>query len=125
LAAGQSTSFSVGFAPSSAGSFTGSVAVTNNATSSPLVVALSGIATASHSVSLSWSPGSSTYAGFNVYRGTTSGGPYTKLDSSLIAAPSYQDFSVTSGQTYYYVATEVDSTGTESNYSNETIATIP
>jgi len=125
LAAGQSTSFSVGFAPSSAGSFTGSVAVTNNATSSPLVVALSGIATVSHSVSLSWSPGSSTYAGFNVYRGTTSGGPYTKLDNSLIAAPSYQDNSVTSGQTYYYVATEVDSTGKESNYSNEAIAAIP
>jgi len=125
LAAGQSTSFSVGFAPSTAGSFTGSVAVTNNATSSPLVVALSGTATVSHSVNLSWSPGSSTYAGFNVYRGTTSGGPYTKLDNSLIAVPSYQDYNVTSGQTYYYVATEVDSTGNESNYSNEAIATIP
>jgi hypothetical protein len=125
LAPGQATSFSVGFAPSAAGSFTGSVAVTNNATSSPLVMALSGNATVSHSVNLSWSPGTSTYSGFNVYRGTTSGGPYTKLDSSLIAAPSYQDLSVTSGQTYYYVATEVDSTGTESSYSNEAIATIP
>jgi Abnormal spindle-like microcephaly-assoc'd, ASPM-SPD-2-Hydin len=127
LAAGQSTSFSVAFAPTAAGSLAGSISVVSNAANSPLAIALSGAGTApvSYTVSLNWTPSSSTYSGFNVYRGTTSGGPYTKIDASMISTPSYTDSSVTQGQTYYYVATEVDSTGTESGYSSEVSATIP
>jgi len=127
LSAGQTTSFGVSFAPASAGSVTGSVTITSNATNSPLVVALSGTGAtpASHSVSLRWTPSSSTLSGFNVYRASVSGGPYTKVDPALIATSSYSDSSVSSGQTYYYVATEVDSTGTESGYSNEVSAVIP
>jgi hypothetical protein len=127
LAAGQSTSFSVTFAPTSTGNLPGSATIVSNATNSPLVVALSGTGAApvSHTVSLSWTPGSSTYSGFNIYRGSTSGGPYTKVDSSMIPTTSYTDATVISGQTYYYVATEVDSTGLESAYSGEVSATIP
>ena len=127
LAAGQSASFNVTFAPASAGNLPGSVTVVSNATNSPLVVALSGTGTApvSHTVSLNWTPSSSTYSGFNVYRGTTSGGPYTKVDISMISTTSYVDSGVTSGQTYYYVATELDSSGTESGYSSQVSATIP
>jgi len=127
LAAGQSASFSITFAPVSAGSLTGSVTVTSNAANSPLVVSLSGTATApaAYSVNLSWTPSSSTYAGFNIYRGTVSGGPYSKVDSTLISAPAYTDSSVTTGNTYYYVATEVDSSGNESAYSGEISAVIP
>jgi hypothetical protein len=127
VAAGQSTSFSVIFAPASAGSDTGSVTVTSNATNSPLVLALSGTgaALASHSVALGWTPSSSSYSGFNIYRGTVSGGPYTKVDTALIPTASYTDSSVSAGQTYYYVATEVDSTGAESGYSSEVRAAIP
>ena len=127
LAAGQSTSFSLTFAPTSTGNFPGSVTVVSNATNSPLVVALSGTgaATASHTVLLSWTPSSSTYSGFNVYRGTTSGGPYARVDTSVVSATSYVDAGVTPGLTYYYVATEVDSTGKESSYSSEVSATIP
>jgi hypothetical protein len=127
LAAGQSTSFSVTFAPASTGNLAGSVTVVSNATNSPLVVALSGIGAlpASYTVSLNWTPGSSSYSGFNVYRGTVSGGPYTKVDSSTIPTTSYTDLGVASGQTYFYVATELDSTGTESGYSSEVSATIP
>jgi fibronectin type 3 domain-containing protein len=76
-------------------------------------------------VNLNWTPSSSTYSGFNVYRGTTSGGPYTKVDSSVIPTTSYTDAGVTSGKTYFYVATEVDSTGMESTYSSEVSTTIP
>jgi fibronectin type 3 domain-containing protein len=99
----------------------------SNAANSPLVIALSGTGTASvsYTVSLNWTPSSSTYSGFNVYRGTTSGGPYSKVDTSMISLPSYTDAAVTQGQTYYYVATEVDSTGMESGYSSEVSATIP
>ena len=127
LAAGQSTSISVAFAPASAGNLSGSVTVVSNATNSPLVVALSGTGSTpvSHTVSLSWTPSSPTFSGFNVYRGTTSGGPYTRVDTSMISATSYVDSGVSSGQTYYYVATEVDSSGTESSYSSEVSATIP
>ena len=127
LAAGQTTSFNVAFAPVSAGSVTGSVTVTSNAANSPLMLALSGsgAALASHSVSLSWTPGSSTYSGFNVYRSLVSGGPYAKVDTSLIPTSAYTDSSVSSGKTYYYVATEVNSTGAESGYSSEVSAVIP
>jgi fibronectin type 3 domain-containing protein len=43
----------------------------------------------------------------------------------MISAVSYTDSNVTAGQTYYYVATEVDNTGTESSYSSEVSAVIP
>jgi hypothetical protein len=127
LAAGQSTSFSVTFAPASAGSLAGSVTVVSNATNSPLVVALSGTGAVpvSHTVSLTWTPSSSTFSGFNIYRGATSGGPYSRVDTSMISTTSYVDAGVTAGQTYYYVATELDSTGTESAYSSQVSATIP
>lgn len=127
LAAGQTASFSVTFAPGAAGSDAGSVTVVSNAANSPLTLALSGTGTApvSHTVAISWTPSASTYNGFNVYRGTTSGGPYTRVDSALISTLSYLDTSVIPGQTYYYVATEVDATGVESAYSSEVSAVIP
>jgi hypothetical protein len=127
LTAGQSTSFSVTFAPTTTGSLSGNVTVTSNATNSPLAISLSGsgAAAVSHSVTLNWTPSTSSYVGFNVYRGSQSGGPYTKVNSALISATSFFDASVASGQIYYYVATEVDSTGAESVYSSEVIATIP
>jgi hypothetical protein len=127
LAAGQSTSFSVTFDPATAGSLSGSVTVTSNAANSPEVISLTGTGTAaaSYSVSLSWTPSSSSYSGFNVYRGAQSGGPYSKVNSSLIATPLYTDTSVTAGDTYYYVATEVDTSGVESQYSSPVSAIIP
>ncbi|HXY01344.1 MAG TPA: carboxypeptidase regulatory-like domain-containing protein [Candidatus Limnocylindrales bacterium] len=78
-----------------------------------------------HSVSLSWVASTSPVSGYNVYRGTTSGGPYTKLNSSLLTNLSYKDTAVVSGNTYYYVSTAVDSTGTESVFSNQATAKIP
>jgi SdrD B-like domain len=82
-------------------------------------------ATQAHSATASWSASSSVVSGYNVYRGTVSGGPYTRLNSSLISALTYTDTSVQAAQTYYYVATSVDSGGNESVYSNEVVAVIP
>ena len=79
----------------------------------------------SYSVGLNWTASVSTVSGYNVYRGTTNGGPYTKLNSSLITSLSYSDSTVTSGSTYYYVSTSVNSSGVESNYSNQATAIIP
>jgi hypothetical protein len=79
-----------------------------------------------HSVGLTWMPSTSVnIIGYNVYRSTTAGGPYTRLTSSPILATSYTDSSVQSGQTYFYIAKTVDSTNTESSGSNEASATVP
>ena len=68
----------------------------------------------------------STVVGYNVYRGTVSGGPYTlQLNSSPITGTTYTDLMVTSGQSYYYVVTAVDSHGVESVYSNQAPASVP
>jgi len=127
LAAGQSTSFNVTFDPASAGNLSGSVTVTSNAANSPQAIALAGTGTAaaSYSVNLTWTPSSSSYSGFNVYRGAQSGGPYSKINSGLIATPSYTDTNCSSAGTYYYVATEVDTTGAESTYSSPASAIVP
>ncbi len=77
-------------------------------------------------VALSWTASSSPgIAGYNAYRSTTSGGPYTKLNSSLISTTSYMDLAVQDGYTYYYVTTAVNSQGQESAYSNQAVATVP
>ena len=63
-----------------------------------------------HSVDLSWGAGTITnpssgqvVVGYNVYRGSVSGGPYTKLNASPITALGYTDTVVSAGQTWYYV----------------------
>jgi Tol biopolymer transport system component/flagellar hook assembly protein FlgD len=58
-------------------------------------------------------------SGYNLYRGTVSGGPYTKVNSSLITNTSYLDSGLTNGVDYYYVVVAVDPLGNESAYSNE------
>jgi fibronectin type 3 domain-containing protein len=63
--------------------------------------------------------------GYNVYRGGVSGGPYSKIDTSLDANTNYTDNQVVAGQTYYYVTTAVDGNGVESGYSNQAQAVIP
>ena len=77
-------------------------------------------------VALSWNASTSQdVIGYNAYRSTTSGGPYTKLNSGLISSTNYNDQPVQSGYTYYYVTTAVNSQGQESVYSNEAAATVP
>ncbi|HXA75822.1 MAG TPA: choice-of-anchor D domain-containing protein [Candidatus Acidoferrales bacterium] len=123
LAPGQSTSASVVFAPTGYGTFTGSVSVVSSATNSPLIVSLNG---SSYADILSWDPSTSGVVGYNVYRGTQSGGPYgTKMNSSLITSTTFTDTSVQAGQTLFYVVTAVDSSSVESNYSNQISATVP
>ncbi len=126
LASGQNTSFSVTFKPSATGSVTGDLSVVSNATNSPTVVSLSAAGVNQQSVTLNWvASTSSNITGYNVYRGTVSGGPYTNLNSTLVTGTSYTDTTVESGQTYYYVTTAVDSQGVESAYSNQATAVIP
>ena len=123
IAAGQSVPFTLTFAPRMSGSTSTNILFSSNASDSSLAESASGTGAVQHTVDLSWNPSSSTVAGYNLYRGGVSGGPYTKINSSTLA--SYIDTSVQSGQTYYYVTTAVDSNGVESGYSNEASALVP
>jgi fibronectin type 3 domain-containing protein len=85
-----------------------------------------------HMVDLSWSASTienpvsgQVVVGYNVYRSSVSGGPYTELDSSPIAELTYADKAVSSGQTWYYVCSAVDNLGNVSVYSNQAAATVP
>lgn len=131
----QGIHFTVTFHPLIAGNAAGTLELTGGSVS-PLSVGLAGSATNSstppaqpssqaHTVTLTWNDSGSGIAGYRVYRGTTTGGPYVGVNTSLIPATSYTDSSVTSGAKYYYVATAVDTSGNESAYSNEASATIP
>ena len=124
---GQSVKYSVTFAPASAGSASGSISFVSDASDSPLTEAFSGTGSqaSSHSVALTWNASTSTVAGYNIYRGVQSGGPYSKLNGTLLTDTSYSDNGVANGATYYYVATAVDSNSVESAHSNQAVATIP
>jgi hypothetical protein len=127
LAAGQSAGFTVTFTPSAAGTANATLSFTSNATNAPTKQSLSGTGIApAHNVALTWNAStSSNVVGYNVYRGTVSGGPYSRINSSLDASTSYTDNTVAAGTTYYYVVTAVDSSSDESGYSNQTTANVP
>jgi hypothetical protein len=124
LAANQSAPLAISFAPTASGSATGTLTIASNAQNGTLTVPLTG-AGVSHSVTLSWSDTDSQISGYNVYRSTISGGPYSGINSTLVATTNYTDQTVIAGSTYFYVVTAVDTSGVESGYSNETTAVIP
>jgi fibronectin type 3 domain-containing protein len=78
-----------------------------------------------YSVDLSWNPSNSAVIGYNLYRGTVSGGPYARVNPSVLSGTTYTDSTIQSGTTYYYVSTSINSDSEESSYSNEASATIP
>jgi hypothetical protein len=61
-------------------------------------------------------------SGYNLYRSMTSGGDYTKVNTSLITGTEYDDTGLEEG-THYYVVTSVDSDGDESVRSQEASVT--
>jgi hypothetical protein len=127
LAAGNSATLNVTFAPAAPGPLNGSVIVTSNATNSTVTISLAGNAVQpiSHSATLTLAADSTNVAGYNVYRSSKSNGPYTKLDSPPFTSTTYTDSTVLANETYFYVATSVDSAGNETAYSNQVSATIP
>jgi hypothetical protein len=128
IPAGQGAQFTVTFRPQSTGVTSGTASFTSNASNSPTVLSVSGTGTqpVQHSVLLSWTGSNSpNIDGYNIYRSGTSGGPYSKLNSSLNPGTSYTDSTVVDGSTYYYVTTAVNSNSQESTYSNQAQAVIP
>jgi len=124
----QSETYTVNFDPKATGSVTGTLTITSNAANSPMNIALSGSGAAlaaQHTVALAWDRSSSTVTGYFVYRGTKPSGPYTQLNSTPEANPSYSDGSVSNGQVYYYYVTAVNSSNIQSADSNQVSVTIP
>jgi hypothetical protein len=77
----------------------------------------------SQAVSLNWDDNTEPdLAGYNVYRSTTSGSGYDKLNFSIMSDSNYTDNTVINGIPYYYVVTAVDANDQESDYSNEASA---
>jgi hypothetical protein len=126
VAAGGNCTIAILFTPAAAGARTASLSIADNASGSPQSASLSG--TGTHDVMLTWSASSgSGVTGYNVYRGTTSGGESsTPLNSIPVAATNYVDTNVTAGATYYYTVAAVGSSGVIPGVvSNEASATVP
>jgi len=127
LSPSQTLTLTAQFHPTVAGSANSTISIASNATGSPAAVSLSGtgVATVQHSVALTWGFSPSNVSGYNIYRSTVNGSSYVKINSSLLTGLTYNDASVQSGSTYYYVTTAVDAAGNESSYSNQVSASIP
>jgi HYDIN/CFA65/VesB family protein len=118
LTPGQTAVLEVEFVPKTAGTVTGSITITSNASnggSFTIPVTGTGV-TAAHVVALHWQASTSTGGiGYYVYRLSVPGGPFSKLVGSAMAETTYSDSSVTA----------LNSNGTESAYSNQAATTAP
>lgn len=77
-----------------------------------------------HSVSISWTPSTSSgVTSYNVYRSTTSGGPYARVGNA--SSSSFTDNAVQAGATYFYVVTSLNASQVESAISTEIKVTVP
>ena len=134
LAVGANCTIVVMFTASVSGTEAASLSIADNCSGSPQTVSLSGAGT--HDVILSWTASTTSgVVGYNVYRGTASGGESTTpLNSSPVAAGctstttcTYTDATtVVAGTTYYYTVTAVASNDvTQSADSNEVSAAVP
>ncbi len=124
----QSVDVPVVFTPGASGTVTGNLTFSSNGTTL-LSVPLSGtgLAPQAHSVDVAWDPSvSATLQGYNVYRSLISGGPYTRISSTLSPTTLlFTDTTPVSGKKYFYVVTAVDTSGAESAASVEVAVTIP
>ena len=125
IPAGKSMSYSVAFTPQSSGTATATLSFASNASNATESLTGNGVPVAQHTVSLNWNPSTSQVNGYNVYRGSTAGGPYAKLNSTVDPNTAYSDGTVASAHTYYYVTTAVNSSGQESTYSNQVQVSVP
>ncbi|HTZ48970.1 MAG TPA: choice-of-anchor D domain-containing protein [Verrucomicrobiae bacterium] len=135
LGPNQTVTFQVWFKPTVAGVASGTLTLLSANLSSPGTLNLSGDGVSgssptppssnSSSVVLNWNASTSQVVGYRVYRSATSGGSFSLLSASEVSGLTYTDTTVSSGSTYYYVVTAVDSAGVESVHSNQASAVVP
>lgn len=76
-------------------------------------------------IDISWAPNlEPDLAGYNLYR-HEEGGTEVKLNSQLIASPSFRDQKAEAGKKYFYAVSAVDVRGNESTKSAETSEGVP
>ncbi len=68
-------------------------------------------------VNLSWTASADSVVGYNVYRGSSANGTYTKINSSLVTSTSFSDLSPLTGATYMVRAVKLESTPSGSYYN--------
>ena len=124
----QSATLQIQFKPTAAGAITGTLAISSNASASPISVSLNGTgAGASRAINLSWDApvnGSVPVVGYNVYR-SVAGGAFQLINSSVVAQTTYTDRTVTSGTTYSFYVKTVGQNRVESAASNKIALTVP
>jgi fibronectin type 3 domain-containing protein len=86
----------------------------------PAPTAPAATAASTTQINLTWSAGAGA-TGYNVYRGTTTGGPYALVGTN-VSTTSFSDTGLIYGTTYYYVVTSLNAGG-ESGNSTEVNAT--
>jgi fibronectin type 3 domain-containing protein len=66
-------------------------------------------------IALTWSDNTEVnLAGYNLYRATVEGGPFTKLNAALLSSSDLNDVNAPLNSTSYYYVTAVDTSGNES-----------
>ncbi len=83
-----------------------------------IILLLAVTASAAVNVDLRWDPPSAAPAGYNVYRASAAGGPYTKMNGPIVTATSYVDANAPNA-VVFYVVRSVNTLGIESVNGNE------
>ena len=81
-----------------------------------------------HTIHLAWHPPAHSrdpVAGYNVYRSSDGGKSFSKLNSSPVTKPRYDDARLRPGTTYFYFVKSVDKKGAESKASNTIRLRVP
>lgn len=102
-----------------------SVTVTAQSVYDPAIYANASVGITARQVSLSWAPSPSIIVGYNVYRSRQARTGFARINPAPETTTDYTDSNVSTGQTYFYAVTAVDSSGGESGFSNVGQATIP
>jgi hypothetical protein len=91
-----------------------------------IVVAILSATVHARPARLAWDPNPQNgVQGYRIYRAETSGGPYSRLNSTPVSATRYSDETALPGHTYYYVLTAIGSDGAESGFSAERQISLP
>lgn len=76
-------------------------------------------------IDLIWAPDADAdLAGYSVYR-RTQGTSFVKINAELVKTPSYRDYGIQPGHTYFYSVSAVDVRGNESDRSEESSENVP
>jgi len=138
LAANASCGINVSFKPTAAGSRTGTLTISDNASNSPQIASLSGTgvtqgpaapsnlsatAVSSSQINLSWTASSTAGVTYNVYRSTTSGfaiSAATRIASG-VNGTTFSNTGLSASTTFFYLVTAANANG-ESSASNQASA---